>query len=133
MVRARAPQVVRQLLQRGVDAATPHPDGRSALHDAVGGGRLSSAGPGWGRLFTGRRRQQLRTCESTESGSQRQDRPSRFNRSYFVMRRGGESTASALEIVSQVAQGLENRRLAKSVENYLRVSKSLLYAPYSAP
>ena len=30
--------VVRQLLQRGVDAATPHPDGRSALHDAVAGG-----------------------------------------------------------------------------------------------
>ena len=30
--------VVRQLLQRGVDATTPHPDGRSALHDAVAGG-----------------------------------------------------------------------------------------------
>ena len=35
--------VVRQLLLRGVDATTPHPDGRSALHDAVAGGHIETA------------------------------------------------------------------------------------------
>ena len=34
---------MRQLLQRGVPATAPHPDGRSALHDAVAGGHVATA------------------------------------------------------------------------------------------